>query len=261
MSTPHRERDFADKIVLVTGAASGIGRATASCFAQRGARLALADLNTKRVTQFAEELQANGSDCQAYTVDVGDEPSVAALHEDIQQHFGGLDVACNNAGISDTPQPLTDMSLECWERMIRINQTSVFLCLKNQLRYFLNLPEAQRHGKAIVNVSSGAGLIPAPGQAHYTAAKHAVIGLTRYAASEQASNGIRINAVCPGFIDTPMLAASVPQPVLDKLPKALPQGRLGSPEELADVIVWLCSHEARWVNGQSIVVDGGQLFH
>lgn len=254
-------QDFTDRVVLVTGAASGIGKATAQGFAERGASVAVADIDIDAAHDFVGELHSAGLSAAAYRVDIGEEASIQQLINDLVAHQGGLHSAVNCAGIADQQVALTDMSLASWERMIRINQTAVFLCMKHQLRYFLGLDDKARSECSVVNVSSGAGLTPAPGQVHYTAAKHAVLGMTKYAAQEHVNEGIRVNAVCPGYTDTPMIHASLPQQTLDYLPKILPQGRMGSVEELASVIVWLCSSESAWVNGQSIVVDGGQLFH
>ncbi|MFK8018904.1 MAG: SDR family NAD(P)-dependent oxidoreductase [Pseudomonadales bacterium] len=255
------QQDFAERVVLVTGGASGIGRATVQTMTRRGAIVAIADTNSAVASEFVESLTAEGYQASSFTVDVSDEFSVEGLISDVVSTYGKLDCAVNCAGISERPVDMIDMSLDSWERMIRVNQTAIFLCLKHQVKYFLSREIEQRKGAAIVNVSSGAGLTPAPGQIHYTAAKHAVLGMTKYAAQEQINNNIRINAVCPGYIDTPMVAENVPQNVIDMLPKVLPQGRMGTPEEMASVITWLCSFEANWVNGQSIVVDGGQIFH
>ena len=255
------QQDFAGRVVLVTGGASGIGRATVHAMTRRGAMVAIADRNSKAAHEFAQSLAVEGYQASSFAVDVSDELAVEGLISDVVSTYGKLDCAVNCAGISDRPVDMIDMSLDSWDRMIRINQTAIFLCLKYQVKYFLSRDIEQRKGAAIVNVSSGAGLTPAPGQIHYTAAKHAVLGLTKYAAQEQIKNNIRINAVCPGYIDTPMVAETVPQKVIDMLPKVLPRGRMGTPDEMASVITWLCSFEANWVNGQSIVVDGGQIFH
>lgn len=254
-------QDFAGKVVLVTGGASGIGEAAAKQLAERGAHVAIADLQHEAADELAGALQGKGLHASSYEVDVSSEESVEHLIADVVGDCGDLHAAINCAGIADLPQRLVDMPLEKYERMIRVNQTSIFLCLKHELRHFMSKGSEQRSGRAIVNVSSGAAFIPAPGQAHYTAAKHAVVGLTHYAASEYAGKGLRVNVVCPGLTDTPMPAAAVPREMLMAMAKSNPAGRMGSADEVAAACVWLVSSQSSWVNGQSLVVDGGQLFH
>ncbi|MFK7732768.1 MAG: SDR family NAD(P)-dependent oxidoreductase, partial [Pseudomonadales bacterium] len=204
-------QDFAGQVVLVTGGASGIGEAAVKQLAERGAELAIADLQFDAADQLADTLRSKGLRAKSYQVDVGDETSVEQMIANVVSDCGDLHAVINCAGIADLPQKLVDMPLENYERMIRVNQTSIFLCLKHELRHFMSKSAEERLGRAIVNVSSGAAFIPAPGQAHYTAAKHAVVGLTHYAASEYASEGLRVNVVCPGLTDTPMPAAAVPR--------------------------------------------------
>lgn len=254
-------QDFAGQVVLVTGGASGIGEAAAKQLAERGANVVIADLDHEAASRLAGSLQQQELLAKSYQVDVSKEESVEQLIANVVSDCGDLHAVINCAGISDLPQKLIDMPLEKYERMIRVNQTSIFLCLKHELRHFMSKSAEQRSGRAIVNVSSGAAFIPAPGQAHYTAAKHAVVGLTHYAASEYASEGIRVNVVCPGLTDTPMPAASVPTEMLTAMAKSNPAGRMGSADEVAAACVWLVSIQSSWVNGQSLVVDGGQLFH
>ncbi len=253
--------DFADRVVLVTGGASGIGKAAAQQLAQRGASVAIADINRQAAADVAQMLREQNLNAGSYFLDVADEDSVEQLIASVVRDFGDLHAAINSAGIADLPDTLIEMSLEKYERMIRINQTSIFLCLKHELRHFMSKSGEQRAGRSIVNLSSGAAFVPAPGQVHYTAAKHAVVGMTHYAASEYAKEGVRINSVCPGLTDTPMPAAAVPREMLLAMAKSSPAGRLGTAEEVAAACVWLVSDQATWVNGQSIVVDGGQLFH
>lgn len=260
-TAPDYGKDFNGKVALVTGAASGIGLATAQCFAQRGAAVVLADINLKAVQQVSDELREAGANTFAVHVDVSDESSVAAMVASAAANAGEIDVAVNSAGTSDLPVKLVDMSLEQWDRMISINLTSIFLCMKHQLKHFHQRNEQAQKSCAIVNISSGAGMTPAPGQIHYTAAKHGIIGATRYAAQEQSKNGIRINTVCPGFTDTPLIKASLPEKMIEAAVPMLPQGRMGKAEEIAAAAVMLCSAQASWVNGQALVVDGGQLFH
>ncbi|MEM8498154.1 MAG: SDR family NAD(P)-dependent oxidoreductase [Pseudomonadota bacterium] len=252
---------FAGQVVLVTGGASGIGEAAAKQLAEHGANVAIADLNREAAGALASSLRDKALHAKSFHVDVGNEQSVEQLIANVVDDYGDLHAVINCAGIADLPQKLINMPLEKYERMIRVNQTSIFLCLKHELRHFMSKTAEQRVGRAIVNVSSGAAFIPAPGQAHYTAAKHAVVGLTHYAASEYAGEGIRVNVVCPGLTDTPMPAAAVPREMLTAMEKSNPAGRMGSADEVAAACVWLVSNQASWVNGQSLVVDGGQLFH
>ncbi|MEM7408128.1 MAG: SDR family oxidoreductase, partial [Pseudomonadota bacterium] len=181
--------------------------------------------------------------------------AVAALIADIAGRFGSLDGAFNNAGIEGPTAKIVDLDLADWERVIRINLTGVFVCLKAQIKQMLE----QDGGGAIVSTASVAGLVGIPGAASYNAAKHGVVGLTRTLALEYASRGIRVNAVCPGFIDTPMLArvTDASQKIRDQLIGAVPQRRVAQPEEIADAVVWLLSDRASYMNGVALPVDGG----
>ena len=192
-----------------------------------------------------------------FATDVTDEDQVAAnWWRRWCRRFGQLDYAFNNAGITHPSRLFHELTLDQWDEMIAVNLTSVFLCMKHEIIQML-----AQGGGAIVNTASGAAIIPAPGQPHYTAAKRGVLGLTTYAADELNSKGIRVNAICPGMIDTPMVASwreSSPE-MAEAVVQMMPGGRLGRPEEVAEAAVWLCSDEARWVSGDTMVVDGGML--
>ena len=244
------------KVALVTGAASGIGRATALIFAREGARVACADRDEGGALETVERVRKQGGEASAYAVDVASEEQVRALVERTVADFGCVDCAHNNAGISGAPGPVQDIALEEWSRVIAINLTGVFLCMKYEIAQM-----RAQGGGAIVNTSSGAGVIGAPGLAHYTASKHGVLGLTKTAALENARTGIRVNAVCPGAVDTPMLQASMAgsDEVRQLVLRSQPGGELGTPEQIAEAVVWLCSERAAFVNGHSLLVDGASV--
>ena len=189
--------------------------------------------------------------------DVADETAVERMIAFAVERFGGLDCACNVAGISTPPLPFVDHTRAEWQRVIDVDLTGVFLCMQSELRQML----AQGRGGTIVNVSSAAGVVPAPGQPHYTAAKHAVLGLTKQAAQEYAAAGIRVNAVLPGQTETePMRAYLEAQPDHgERMLRRMPMGRMARPAEIAESIVWLCSDASSYVNGVSLLVDGGQI--
>ncbi|MDE0604368.1 MAG: glucose 1-dehydrogenase [bacterium] len=244
------------KVALVTGGASGIGQAAAVLFARRGAKVAIADRNAEGGAETVALVEAEGVQGQFFATDVTDEGQVAALVASTVSAFGQLDYAFNNAGITHPSRLFHELTLEQWDEMIAVNLTSVFLCMKHEIIQML-----EQGGGAIVNTASGAALIPAPGQPHYTAAKRGVLGLTTYAADELNNKGIRVNAICPGMIDTPMVASwreSSPE-MAEAVVQMMPGGRLGLPVEVAEAAVWLCSDEARWVSGDTMVVDGGML--
>ena len=245
-----------DKVALVTGGASGIGQAAAVLFARRGARVVVADRNAMGGAETVAQIEAEGSQGQFFATDVTDEDEVAGLVGSVVSAFGQLDYAFNNAGITHPSRLFHELTLDQWNEMIAVNLTSVFLCMKHEIIQML-----EQGGGSIVNTASGAAIIPAPGQPHYTAAKRGVLGLTTYAADELNDKGIRVNAICPGMIDTPMVASwreSSPE-MADAVIRMMPAGRLGLPEEVAEAAVWLCSDEARWVSGDTMVVDGGML--
>ena len=242
----------AGKVVLVTGGAGGIGEAAARQFAAQGAaHVAVADIDADGAGATASAV--GGS---AWPTDVTDEAAVAAMVDGIVAEHGRLDVAFNNAGISDMMSEFHQLEATRWDRMIAVNLTSVFLCMKHELRHM-----AEQGGGAIVNTSSGAGVVAAPGQPHYTAAKHGVVGLTKAAAQEYARRGIRVNAVLPGSTDTPMIRRFIGdnEEIAKMIAATNIGGRMLTPDEVAEAAVWLASDAASMVNGQSLIVDGGGL--
>jgi NAD(P)-dependent dehydrogenase (short-subunit alcohol dehydrogenase family) len=244
------------KIVLVTGAARGIGEASARLFAAEGATVVVADLDADGARAVAASIEAEGATAMGLGVDVTDETSVDNLIATIVDTYGRLDAAHNNAGISGDMAAFTDLSLDAWQRMISINLTSVFLCMKHELRQMV----AQGSG-AIVNTSSGAGVVGFAGLPHYVAAKHGVVGLTKTAAQEFARNGIRVNAILPGTTRTPMIQGFVDaNPEVGKMiARSVGRGVLGEPDEVAQAAVWLCSDRASFVSGESMLVDGATV--
>jgi NAD(P)-dependent dehydrogenase (short-subunit alcohol dehydrogenase family) len=245
---------FENKVALVTGAGSGLGLATAKAFAESGASVVLADWNEKAVRSAAEELTAQGHKTLAVHCDVSDDDQVATMIEQTVSTFGRLDAAFNNAGVQSPAVETADASGEEFDRVNTINLRGVWNCMKYELRQM-----REQGSGAIVNCSSIGGLIGIPGRATYHASKHGVIGLTKSAALEYASRGIRINAVCPGTIETPMVAdmlAKEPDAMKDIM-RDQPIGRLGRPEEIAAAVLWLCSPGASFVIGHALAVDGG----
>ncbi|QDZ03336.2 glucose 1-dehydrogenase [Nitratireductor mangrovi] len=248
------------KTALVTGAAAGIGRATAICFAREGARVLVSDLNADGGEETVSLIRSGGGEATFVKADVSLAADVAALVAKTLETYGKLDCACNNAGIEGTVVPLVEQADDNFDAIMAVNARGTFLCLKAEITEML-----KSGGGAIVNLASVAGLIGFPGLAPYVASKHAINGLTRNAALEYARQGIRVNAVCPGGIDTRMLDSLADQAsggALDAhqmLDPLHPIGRIGTPEEVAEMIVWLCSSRASSVTGAIIPVDGGYV--
>ena len=249
---------FENKVALVTGAGSGLGLATARAFAAAGAAVVLADIAEDAARSAAEALVAAGHQAIAVHCDVADEAQVAGMVARTVSTFGRLDAAFNNAGVQVPVVETADGDGADFDRVSAINYRGVWNCMKHELRQM----RGQGDG-VIVNCSSQSGFVGIPGLGPYTATKHAVIGLTKCAALEYAPHGIRINAVCPGPTQTPMVER--PRPNRDEAIAALiskmPIGLLGRPEEIASAVLWLCSPGASFVVGHALVVDGGYIVH
>lgn len=246
----------AGKVAFVTGAAGGIGRAAALAFARAGASVVVADVSEKENQRTARMIEEQGGRALAVRCDVTRAEDLKTALDKTVEVFGRLDFAFNNAGIEPRkPAPLADYDLEEWDRIMDIDLRGVFLSMKYEIPLML-----KQGGGAIVNTSSGAGVIGIKGSPAYTAAKHGVIGLTRAAALDYAAQNIRVNAVCPGYIDTPMMNRFTGGTAEGraKVISEEPIGRMGRPEEIADAVVWLCSDAAGFVVGSAMVIDGGQ---
>jgi NAD(P)-dependent dehydrogenase (short-subunit alcohol dehydrogenase family) len=246
--------DFTGQVALVTGASSGMGLSTAQAFAEAGAAVVLADINEDTLRAATDSLTGAGHRALGVRCDVSSEDQVAAMVDRTVAAFGRLDMAFNNAGIQAPPTDAADEPAETFDRVNAINLRGVWACMKHELRQMRT-----QGGGAVVNCSSLGGLVGLPGRAAYHAAKHGVIGLTRSAALEYAPRGIRINAVCPGAIETPMVTDMIAKGELS-VPDAVashPIGRLGHADEIATAVLWLCSSGASFVVGVALPVDGG----
>lgn len=244
-----------NKVVLITGAAQGLGFAAARAFAEAGASVALADWDAALVNKAARKLTAEGYKTLAIVCDVSDDAQVKAMVDKTVAIFGKLDAAFNNAGIQNVLADAADQTIEDFDRVMGVNLRGVWSCMKYELQQM----RKQGNG-AIVNCSSIGGILGGPQRGTYHGAKHGVIGLTKSAALEYAAQGIRINSICPGIIHTPMvdkMMAGGQQDILDAMIAAVPAKRLGQPKEIADAVLWLCSYMASFVVGHTLVVDGG----
>ena len=242
------------KVAIVTGAGTGIGRAAALAFAREGARVLVAGLEPERLAETVDLVRAAGGEALASHTDVADPAQAAAMVGAALAAWGRLDCAFNNAGIEGDTAPLADCTLENWQRVIAVNLTGTFLCLRAEIPAML-----RGGGGAVVNCASVAGLVGFGGIPAYTASKHGVVGLTKAAALDYATSGVRVNAVCPGVIQTAMVdrfTGGSPEAVA-AMTAMQPVGRLGRPEEVAALAVWLCSDAASFVTGEAIAVDGG----
>jgi NAD(P)-dependent dehydrogenase (short-subunit alcohol dehydrogenase family) len=247
---------LAGKIALVTGGATGIGRVTALTFAREGATVIIADVDERGAEETVRLITATGGAAHTLATDVTRAAAVEALLAHIAATWGRLDCACNNAGMADGAPSWLDVAENAWERVLAVNLTGVWLCMRAEIRQMLT----QGRG-TIVNMASIFGLVGSPTSPALTASKHGVIGLTKSAALAYARAGIRINAVCPSFIDSPMLDRLFAQhpEYKDPLVARHPIGRLGTLEEVAEAVVWLCSDAAAFITGQALAVDGGYV--
>ena len=250
------EKMFNTQVALITGGSFGIGRATAVAFAKRGASVVVADLIEDKEHITMKEIAAMEGNAIFIQCDVSKANDVTSMINKALSTYGRLDFAFNNAGIEGTLAATHDCTQDNWEKVLAVNLTGTWLCMKHEL------PHMQRQEKgAIVNCSSVAGLMGFPGMPAYVASKHAIIGLTRTAALENAKQGIRINAVCPGVIQTPMIdrVTGKDKTAEQRFIDMEPMGRFGKPEEVAEAVVWLCSDAASFITGHALTVDGGWL--
>jgi NAD(P)-dependent dehydrogenase (short-subunit alcohol dehydrogenase family) len=248
--------DFDGKIGIVTGGTSGIGRDAAILFAKEGAKVVVAGRRDVEGGETLDLVRKAGGDGLFVKTDVSRAAEVRALVEKTVGEFGRLDFAFNNAGIEGKWIPIAEQAEEDWDQTIDINLKGVWLCMKYEIQQMLK----QRKGGAIVNMSSIAGMMGSAGAATYCASKHGVMGLTKSGALEIARSGIRINAICPAVIETPMGERVFGEPEMRKHATSLhPLGRFGTPMEVAEAVVWMCSEHASFMTGQWIVLDGGFL--
>jgi NAD(P)-dependent dehydrogenase (short-subunit alcohol dehydrogenase family) len=252
---PSENGSFAGKVAFVTGAANGIGRAAALAFSREGASVVVADISEQGNEETACMIEEAGGRALAVRCDVSRAEDVKAALDQTVETFGRLDFAFNNAGVEQPITATADLAEEEWDRIVDVNLRGVFLCMGHEIPLLL-----RQGGGAIVNTSSGAGVKGFAGQAAYCAAKHGVVGLTRAAALDYAKANIRVNAVCPGIIETPMMdrfSGGTPEG-RERVIAQEPVGRMGRPEEIAAAVVWLCSDAAAFVVGHAMVIDGGQ---
>ena len=244
---------FAGKVALVTGAASGIGRASALAFAREGAKVVVADVDVAGGEETVKLIRQGDGEALFFRTDVTTADQVSSLVKKTVAHYGRLDCAHNNAGVLGVPAALAECTEEAWDRIVNVNLRSVWLCMKHEIPAMI-----ERGGGAIVNTASVAGLVGVRGLSPYAATKHGVVGLTKTAALDYVKRGIRVNAICPGLVRTPLVENYTQKnsAVEEQLLMFQPAGRLAAPEEVASAVIWLCSDEASFVTGTAMTIDG-----
>jgi NAD(P)-dependent dehydrogenase (short-subunit alcohol dehydrogenase family) len=246
--------DFSGRVALVTGAAAGIGRASALAFAAAGAAVVVADVDHAGGDETVRLAREAGGDARFVPADVASSDSVQRMVDATIAAYGRLDFAHNNAGVAAAQHDVGDLPEAEWDRVQGVMLRGVYLCMKYEIPHLLAV------GGALVNTASGAGLVGYPGQSPYVSSKHGVLGLTKSAALEYGHRGVRVNAVCPGTVRTPMVEAATRMPGLEEQLVALhPIGRIGTPDEIAQAVLWLCSDGASFVLGHALAVDGGYV--
>lgn len=243
-----------NKTALVTGASSGIGRSTAIAFAREGAKVAVLDVEEQGAQTTVKAIVDEGLEAKFFKCDVSNEAEVKDVFQQVKDHYGSVDRAFNNAGVEGEKAPIADSDTQNLEKLLNINVKGVYFCLREELKIMLEQGEG-----AIVNCSSVAGIVGFPGLPHYVTSKHGITGMTKNAALEYAQQNIRVNAVCPGPIETPMIDRIIAddEETKKQILGGVPMGRLGKPWEVAETVIWLCSDKASLITGQIIATDGG----
>lgn len=246
---------FSEKVALVTGSGSGIGRTTAQFYAREGAKVVVSDVDMNGGKETVEMIRSDGGEAIFIEADVSRPEDCESLVQSTVDEFGRLDIACNNAGIGGEQNPTADYSIEGWQKLISINLSGVFYCMKYEIPAML-----ETGAGSIVNIASILGKVGFAGSPAYVTSKHGVVGLTQNAAVEYGQSGIRVNAIGPGFIHTPMISdLAEDKETNEKLVALHPIGRLGKPEEVAELVIWLSSEKASFVTGSYYPIDGGYL--